>query len=219
MQVSDSKYRTVPNCLDQRAIYRYWAPVYDIVYSLFLRRAQRTLAARAAEVGRDILEVGVGTGLILPFYPPDSRVTGIDISAEMLERATRKKEKLGLAHVMKLEVMDACNMKFPDRSFDVICIPFVLPLVPDPDALLNECARIVRPGGEIIIVSKLTESAGGLREFEEFISPVARKLGLSSAFRSEMITRWLSQSKDVSLVENTRIRPVGFFRLIRLASS
>lgn len=71
----------------QKRAYKIWAPVYDFVFKVFLDRAQRALAERAGKGGRQILEIGVGTGLVLPHYPRSSVVTGIDISQEMLFKA------------------------------------------------------------------------------------------------------------------------------------
>ncbi len=212
-----SKQFKSSNRLQQQKAYRFWAPVYDRVYGFFLKRAQVELAARAAAAGRDILEIGVGTGLVLPLYPPESRVTGIDLSKEMLSKAQQRTKVQSLSHVKALHVMDACHLEFEDASFDVVALAFVIPLIPDTDRLLAECARVLRPGGEIIIVSKINGSDGAMRGLERLVSPAAQNIGLSSAFRIETIENWMQSNGSFRLVENSALPPTGFFRLLRLS--
>jgi phosphatidylethanolamine/phosphatidyl-N-methylethanolamine N-methyltransferase len=106
----------------QQKAYRFCAPMYDEVYGHFLKSAQRELANRAGSITGDVLEIGVGTGLVLPLYPRDCQITGIDISEEMLARARSKIREHRLSHVRELHAMDACNMSFEDASFDTISL-------------------------------------------------------------------------------------------------
>lgn len=200
----------------QRKAYRFWAPIYDRVYGYFLRPAQVELARCAGNVAGDVLEIGVGTGLVLPLYPPTTTVTGIDLSQDMLLRAKQKVALGSMPHVKALHVMDACDLSFDDNSFDVISLPFVMPLIPDTDRLLSECARVLRPKGEIVIVSKITDSAGAVRRVEQLVSPLAQQIGLSSAFHIEEIDRWLQKNPSFQMIENRKIRPTGYFRLLRI---
>ncbi|MBB2671171.1 UNVERIFIED_ORG: ubiquinone/menaquinone biosynthesis C-methylase UbiE [Rhizobium esperanzae] len=131
---------------NQQKIYQRWAPVYDRVYRGILRDGHRKLAALAAAAGTDILEIGTGTGLTLAHYPIRCRVTGIDISEHMIARAREKVRRENLQHVQALEVMDAHALRFADQSFDVVCLPFVITLIPEPERALDECARVLRPG-------------------------------------------------------------------------
>jgi ubiquinone/menaquinone biosynthesis C-methylase UbiE len=127
---------------DQQKIYQRWAPVYDQVYRGLLRDGHRTLARLAADAGTDILEIGVGTGLVLSHYPRRSRVTGIDISEHMIARAREKVVRQKLFHIRQLQVMDAHALTFEDQSFDAVCLPFVITLIPEPERALDECARV-----------------------------------------------------------------------------
>ncbi|MEJ1175879.1 class I SAM-dependent methyltransferase [Agrobacterium sp. CMT1] len=217
--MSDETVSSIPNRAQQQKAYRFWAPVYDRVYGFFLKRAQMELARRVGGAGRDILEIGVGTGLVLPLYPPASNVTGIDISADMLRKAKTKAAGGSLPHVKALHVMDACETTFPDASFDVISLPFVITLIPDTGRLLSECARVLKPRGEIVIVSKITDSSGAVRRIEQMVSPVAHNIGLSSAFRLDGIEDWLRRNPSFHLAENRTIPPTGYFRLLRLSRS
>src|SRR3954451_12046355 len=144
----------------QRRAYARWAPVYDRVYHKFLADAHRRTAAAAAAAGPDILEVGVGTGLVLPNYPAHCRVAGVDLSEDMLRKAVDKVRGTPLRHVRLIAAMDACRLGFRAAAFDAVALPFVITLVPDPEQALTECARVLKPGGEIVIASKLGKDAG-----------------------------------------------------------
>lgn len=200
----------------QQKVYKKWAPVYDRVYRGLLRDGHRTVARLAAEAGRDILEVGVGTGLVLPYYPKQCRVTGIDLSEHMIAKAREKVARNRLFHVRSLEVMDAHRLQFADRSFDAVALPFVITLIPDPERALDECARVLRPGGEIIIASKLGDGRGVQGAIEEAVAPLVHKVGWSSAFRIVRISEWAEHRGDFEVAEIRRVFPNGFFKVMRL---
>jgi phosphatidylethanolamine/phosphatidyl-N-methylethanolamine N-methyltransferase len=100
--------------------YARWAPVYDVVFGSVFENARRMAVEASERVGGRILEVGVGTGISLPYYSARSRVVGIDISEPMLKVARRRVIDEGLEHVELLELMDAENLEFPESSFDVV---------------------------------------------------------------------------------------------------
>ena len=200
---------------DQQKIYQRWAPVYDRVYRSLLRDGHRTLARLAAGAGTDILEIGVGTGLVLSHYPRRSRVTGIDISEHMIAKAREKIARHKLFHVRHLQVMDAHALSFEDKSFDAVCLPFVITLIPEPERALDECARVLRPGGEIILASKLGDGAGLQGAIEDAVAPLARRIGWSSSFRISRITDW-ARTSGFDAIEILPVFPNGFFKVVRL---
>src|SRR5688572_30802317 len=126
--------------------YTRWAPVYDLVFGAVFDRGRRAAIAAADRVGGRILEVGVGTGISLPDYSTGSRIVGIDLSAAMLRRAQQRVASLSLTNVERLEVMDAEHLSFPDASFDVVVANHVISTIPHPEAGLDECAWMLRPG-------------------------------------------------------------------------
>ncbi|NYJ15052.1 phosphatidylethanolamine/phosphatidyl-N-methylethanolamine N-methyltransferase [Rhizobium leguminosarum] len=201
---------------DQQKIYQRWAPVYDRVYRGLLSDGHRKLAALAAAAGTDILEVGVGTGLTLRHYPSRCRVTGIDISEHMIARAREKVRRETLQHISALEVMDAHALRFADRCFDAVCLPFVITLIPEPERALDECARVLRPGGEIILASKLGDGSGLQGAIETAVAPLVRHIGWSSAFRIHRILAWAERRGDFSAAEILPVFPNGFFKIVRL---
>lgn len=200
------------NLEGQQKAYEKWAPFYDKVYRRLLSDAQRRSAEAAAACGDDILEVGVGTGLVLPYYPARTRVTGVDLSVPMLKKAVEKQ----LKHVRGLACMDACRLGFADASFDAINVPFVITLVPDPEGALTEIARVLKPGGEIIIASKFGAEAGLQAKVEEITAPLAKKVGWSTMFRISRVQAWARAHGGVEFIEAMPAFPIGYFKILRL---
>ncbi|MDP3319453.1 MAG: class I SAM-dependent methyltransferase, partial [Bosea sp. (in: a-proteobacteria)] len=151
----------VPDHLEsQKRVYAVWARIYDRIYQNLLAGPQREAVAAACACGPDILEIGVGTGLTLPYFTAGSRVVGADLSLDMLKVANRKVASQGLSHVRGLMVMDACRLGFADEAFDAVTAQFVITLVPDPEQALTEMDRVLKPGGEIVISSRLVDDGG-----------------------------------------------------------
>src|ERR1700756_5360474 len=148
--------------------YARWAPVYDLVFGAIFDRGRRAAIAAAEQVGGRILEIGVGTGISLPGYSSRNRIIGIDLSEAMLRKAQRRVADLSLTNVEKLEVMDAEHLSFPDASFDVVVANHVISTVPNPEAALDECARMLRLGGEMILLSRIGADGGFRRLVEIF---------------------------------------------------
>jgi phosphatidylethanolamine/phosphatidyl-N-methylethanolamine N-methyltransferase len=206
--------------LDKETItkaYARWAPVYDVVFGAVFERGRRAAIAAAERLGGRILEVGVGTGISLPDYSPRNRICGVDISEPMLLKAKERVTELGLANVEGLSVMDAEHLHFPDASFDVVVAQYVITTVPNPEAALDEFARVLKPGGEIVLVSRVGAEMGLRRSLERWFAPAARKLGWRTEFSFERYARWAGYSADMRLVERRAMPPLGHFSLIRFA--
>ncbi len=204
--------------LDKKTVtkaYARWAPVYDLVFGAVFERGREAAIEAAERVGGRILEVGVGTGIALPAYSRDCRLCGIDISEPMLRKAQERVTEFNLTNVEGLWVMDAENMSFPDASFDVVTAHLVVTTAPNPEAVLDEFARVLKPGGEIILMSRVGAESGFRRSIEHFFQPAARKLGWRSEFPFERYTRWAERTNGVRLVENRAVPPFGHFSVIR----
>ena len=197
--------------------YARWAPVYDLVFGKVFDRGRRASIAAAERIGGRILKVGVGTGLSLPDYARAHRLVGIDISAPMLRKAQERVAAYQLTNVEALAVMDAARLALADASFDVIVAQYVITAVPDPEGTLDEFMRVLRPGGEIVLVNHLGAEAGPRALFERCFAPVARRLGWRPEFRFDRLARWVARRGDVQVVENRPVTPLGHFSLIRFA--
>jgi phosphatidylethanolamine/phosphatidyl-N-methylethanolamine N-methyltransferase len=168
------------------------------------------------KLGGRVLEVGVGTGISLPLYSPNLRIFGTDISEEMLKKAKRRVAEGKLKNIEGLSVMDAEKLEFPDNAFDVVMAQYVVTAVPNPEAALDEFARVLRPGGELIILTRVSADAGMRRFIEQRLQPVVRRLGFRTAeFSWSRYTSWLSGAKNMELVERRLIPPLGHFSLVR----
>jgi phosphatidylethanolamine/phosphatidyl-N-methylethanolamine N-methyltransferase len=199
--------------------YARWAPVYDLVFGAVFERGRHAAIAAAECIGGRILEVGVGTGLSLQYYSAKNRLWGVDISEPMLRKAQQRVEELNLKNVEALCVMDAEHLDFPDASFDVVVAQYVITTVPNPEATLDEFARVLKPGGEIVLVSRVGAEAGLRRALEHWFAPAARKLGWRTEFSWERYALWAERTKDMQLVERRAMPPLGHFSLIRFAKA
>jgi phosphatidylethanolamine/phosphatidyl-N-methylethanolamine N-methyltransferase len=204
--------------LDKQTVtkaYARWAPVYDLVFGAVFERGRHAAIAAAERIGGRILEVGVGTGISLPHYSKNCRLCGIDISGPMLRKAEERVAELGLTNVEGLWVMDAEHLSFDDNSFDVVVAQYVITTVPNPEATLDEFARVLKPGGEIVLVSRVGAEAGLRRSLEHWFQPAARKLGWRTEFSFDRYARWAAQTVGMRLVERRAVPPFGHFNLIR----
>jgi phosphatidylethanolamine/phosphatidyl-N-methylethanolamine N-methyltransferase len=196
-----------------REAYRRWAGVYDSVFGLVSRPGRmRAVAAINALPAERILEVGVGTGLALPHYAAGKRVTGIDLSPDMLAVA-EKRVRAGLAATVEgLHEMDAEATAFADASFDAAVAMFVASVVPNPRRLMAEMRRVVRPGGTILLVNHFLAPPGIRRGIERAMAPFSRLLGWHPDFAMESV---LSPGQ-LTAARLQPCPPFGIFTLVTL---
>ncbi len=209
--------RLVPAAaLDQASIveaYRRWAGVYDTVFGGVSSKGRLRAVALANRLpGTDVLEVGVGTGLALPHYTHDKRVTGIDLSKEMLRKARERTREDALTNVQALHEMDAEATSFADNSFDIAVGMFVASVVPNPRRLLAEMRRLVRPGGDILLVNHFAAARGPRWWVERAMAPASRALGWHPDFAMDAIF----SAEDLARIETESVPPLGIFTLVRL---
>jgi phosphatidylethanolamine/phosphatidyl-N-methylethanolamine N-methyltransferase len=199
--------------------YARWAPVYDVLCGpVFLngRRAAAKAAKLAArDVGGRILEIGVGTGLSFDDYDASTEICGIDISEPMIARARERLESGRYPYVKELRVMDAGALEYPDASFDCVVGQFVITLVDNPEKVLSECARVLRPGGQIILVNHLYSERGLAAAVERLLAERARKLGLRPEFPFQRLQDWAQAHGGAELIERRKVKPFGVYTLVR----
>jgi phosphatidylethanolamine/phosphatidyl-N-methylethanolamine N-methyltransferase len=195
--------------------YARWAPVYDLVFGAVFDAGRKASIAAAERIGGRILDVGIGTGISLTDYSPHNRIIGVDYSEPMLRKAHERVLERQLAHVDLLAVMDAQRLGFCDGFFDAVVAQYVITAVPDPEAALDELARVTRPGGEIILINHLGAEEGPRRLLEQGFAPVARRLGWRPEFRWQRIAQWAAGHRGVRVAERRAMPPLGHFSLIR----
>lgn len=209
--------------IDKRAvekIYRRWAPVYDLVFGAIFDRGRRAAIEATERVGGRVLEVGVGTGISLPHYSGESRIVGIDLSEQMLRKARRRVVERRLRNVESLTLMDAERLDFADGAFDVVIAQYVVNTVPHPEVALDEFARVLKPGGEIVLLSRVSADAGPRRVFEHLFQPIAKRLGWRLEFPWVRFARWAASSgQGIHLIERRPMPPFGHFALIRFGKA
>jgi len=192
--------------------YRLFSGSYDIVFGPVFHpgRKEAVRIANDRPVQR-ILEVGVGTGLSLPHFRPDSRVTGIDVSEEMLAKARRRAQRLQLSHVEGLHVMDAENLEFADNSFDAVLALYVASVVPNPTRFAAEMRRVCIPGGTIVVVNHFTSENPMVRFIEKRLARGARHIGFHADFPFETFRR----DSRLSIREVRPSNLFGYWKLLR----
>jgi phosphatidylethanolamine/phosphatidyl-N-methylethanolamine N-methyltransferase len=193
-----------------REAYRRWAGIYDFVFGGVSTWGRRRAVDEVNRLpGTRVLEVGVGTGLALPHYRRDKRITGIDLSKDMLDRARTRVQAEGLRHVDSLLEMDAEATAFPDDSFDIAVAMFVASVVPHPRALMAEMRRVVRPGGHILFVNHFAAERGPRWWVEWALAPASRKLG----WHPDFMVAALLDPADRARATFTPVPPLGLFTL------
>ena len=196
--------------------YDRWAPVYDLVFGGVFSKGRKAAIQATNRLGGRVLEVGIGTGISLPQYAPNLRIFGTDISEAMLRKAKARVSELRLNNVEGLAVMDAEKLEFSDNSFDVVMAQYVVTAVPNPEAALDEFARVLRPGGELIILTRVSADTGVRRFIEQRLQPVVRPLGFRTAeFDWSRYAQWLAGAHGMELAERRLIPPLGHFSLVR----
>jgi ubiquinone/menaquinone biosynthesis C-methylase UbiE len=195
--------------------YARWAPIYDIVCGPIFENGRRAAARAAREVGGRILEIGVGTGLSFDDYDNSTEVVGIDLSAPMIARAKARLANGQYPYVKDILQMDAADLDFKDQSFDCVVGQFVITLVADPERVLSECARVLKPGGQIILVNHLYSETGVAAAIERWASHHARPLGLRPEFPLARLQAWAQKRQDITLLGHHKVPPLGVYTLIR----
>lgn len=193
--------------------YARWAPVYDRTFGAITHAGRHRATGFANRVGGTVLEVGVGTGLALPFYAAHMQVTGIDFSEDMLAKARDKVAEQRLTHVRQLRQMDARSLDFADGTFDTVCAMHILSVVPEPEQVMAEMARVCRPGGHVLVVNHFAaEGKGAMARLERLFAPLSDLLGWHSDFAR---ARVLGDAR-LQLVEEDGLPPLGMMTYLRL---
>jgi phosphatidylethanolamine/phosphatidyl-N-methylethanolamine N-methyltransferase len=199
--------------------YGRWAPVYDLVFGKVFDAGRQSTIAEADRIGGRILDVGVGTGRSRSDYARSTKICGVDISEPMLRKAQQRVRAQKLVNVETLAVMDAKNLAFADASFDAVVAQYDITAVPDPEGTLDDFVRVLKPGGELILINHIGAEDGPRRTFELAFAPLARRLGWRPEFPWARMVDWAAKHGGVTLAERRPMPPMGHFSLIRYRKS
>ena len=193
--------------------YDRWAPVYDLVFGPIFQRGRQAAIEAAERIGGRILEVGIGTGISLRRLfaeEQDRRHRYLRIDAGKGE-ARASSEMRPDAMSKQLAVMDASDSTSRITPSMWSWRNMSSPPFRDPRQTLDEFARVLKPGGEIILVSRVSDETGLRRSIEHFVAPAARKLGWRTEFGWERYLAWVSRTPSIELVERRQMPPLRPF--------
>jgi len=189
--------------------YDRFSKIYDLFESPMEMRAFSKYRKKALSLAKGkVLEIGIGTGKNLPYYPEGVEVIGIDFSRGMLEKAEKRKKELGLENV-KLLYMDAQNMELDDNTFDTVVSTFVFCTVPDPIKGLKEAYRVLKPGGTAIFLEHMKSNLRLLNIPLYLMEPFIKTL-LGTSMLRETQKNIEKAGFKIEKVENL------FFNIVRL---
>ena len=172
-----SRSRPIPDETDRiRRIFDEQAPTYDRTMSRFERllfKGNREWVCSRAR--GDVLEIAAGTARNLSLYPPEARVTGIELSPEMAALGRQRASELGRR--LDLRVGDAERLEFADESFDTVVCTYGLCTIPDDRAAIREARRVLRPGGALLLAEHVRSPNVVVRTIQRLLDPLARRFG------------------------------------------
>jgi phosphatidylethanolamine/phosphatidyl-N-methylethanolamine N-methyltransferase len=184
--------------------YKRYARNYNLIFGKIFEQGRRRVIERMnCRPGEKTLDVGIGTGLSLNFYPEYTTVVGVDISPHMLSVAKRTVECLNSRHIY-LSLMDAQQLCFQDDTFDKVSAMYVASVVPDPKAMVAEMKRVCKPDGDIFILNHFSNSHLLPRLIETVLIPFENVIGFRPRFSMER----LIGDANLSI---TSVIPVNFF--------
>ena len=173
--------------MDQNSIiksYKRVSSIYDYTFGKVFKPGQKTLVEKMnCAPDESVLEIGIGTGSSLQYYPKDTNVLGIDISPDMLKIAD-KRIKINNLENKHISLMDGEKLCFPDDSFDKVAAMYVISVTHNPRKLIDEMKRVCKCDGDIFIVNHFSCDSDNLlvRTFEKALMPVSKLLGWKPYF-------------------------------------
>ncbi len=192
------------------SVYKRYAKTYDRLFGrVFEHGRRRVVEEMACRPGEKALDVGVGTGLSLSFYPKHTTVIGIDLSPDMLKMANKQVKAAGLNHVC-LSLMDAQHLSFPDNTFDKVTAMYVASVVPRPDVMISEIKRVCKPDGDIFILNHFSNHHLLPRLLESLLIPFESILGFRPYFP---LDRFMADS-GLHVVSTLPVNMFGYWTLI-----
>ncbi len=193
-------------------LYNRFSTFYDLIFGIKVFNSGRELAPEYLDLFPEaqLLEVGVGTGLVIPLLPRNIEITAIDFSQKMLNQTRKRLRSLGI-HNVQLFKMDATHLGFPDNSFDRILAAYFISTVPDPVKVILEMKRVCRPGGYLVFLNHFECEVPVIGFIERHLSPVFYRLGFNTGLNLQELME--QTGLDVESIE--KIDALGHFKAVR----
>jgi ubiquinone/menaquinone biosynthesis C-methylase UbiE len=194
-----------------RHSYTFFAPIYDAMIAGASRSwRNKSLDRLQSEQGSDVLLTGIGTGLDIEHLPQGPRYTGIDLTPAMLSKAQQRAEQSH--HEIELHEGDVMDLPFEDAQFDHVVMHLILAVVPEPHRALQEASRVVKPGGDLLILDKFLRP-GQMAPVRRLINPLISRLATRTNVVFEDL---LTECPELECVDDQPVIPGGWFRYITL---
>lgn len=172
-----------------RKIYDIHSAFYDATFGrLVKRRIEIAISHMNIRETDRVLDLGIGTGQSLNFYPQYGRIYGVDLSSGMLKQCRKKIAERGLSHATVFQA-DAMTLPFADDSFDHVFISHVISVVSDPIQLVREAQRVAKPGSRIVLLNHFQSTNRFIALVEKWVSPLCTKLGWRSDLALQELIR------------------------------
>ena len=194
-------------------VYGALARVYDSGFDWALSPGRRrAVECLPIQPGEHVLEIGVGTGLSFQHYPDHARVTGVDISKPMLERARERLSSMTDGPQVQLELMDARELSIPDASFDHVLAPYVISVVPEPARVMREIVRVCKPGGTVVVVNRFRTRNALVGGVEDRLTTLSQWMG----FRLDLSLELVTATRGLRTMAVERVNLLGMWRLLEM---
>ncbi len=192
-----------------RFSYSLIAPIYDWVISAPMRAARtRSLQSLQGDEEANVLLSGIGTGLDLPLLPALHQYTALDFNAAMLSRAIPRGAALQIGWVLG----DSMALPFPDAHFDHVVLHLIVAVVPQPEQCLSEAARVLKPGGTVVLFDKFLQP-NKLALFRRALNPLSRRI----ATRTDVVFEEVQSAvPELQVISDVPLLSRGWFRGIVL---
>ncbi len=198
-----------------RKIYDLQSGIYDATFGrLVRRRLERAIEHMNISTTDLVLDLGIGTGASLNYYPPHARIFGVDLSEGMLALCRKRIAERNLTRTVVFQA-DAMRLPFADDTFDHVFISHVISVVSDPARLVQEAQRVSKPGARIVILNHFQSPNRFIAMVEKLLCPLCTKLG----WRSDLALHDLIKQTGVSIDYRYKLESIDLWETVVISNN